>query len=838
MLTIRSRIFNLLKARSGFQFLLILPFVALVAGSPRPRFFDLDTDMPAGPPADWARGVPVQTPVFPPVRTQSRAPVASGPAVDTLVELRIPTKVTDLRSLKSLSLSESITIDVTGHIPWTDPGRYGNGAGGGQRAVPIEEWERVYWVGLVPLLRVLLHPEQCPRPEVTAHLIEVGDAALPAARAGLSEGALRDICSEVVGAVGTPPPANVKYLEGSSPYEKMLFRFVASELLAKNPYDPQGNFGRRLEMLGDEVVPYVLAYLNHEHATLRRNAVSALALFRTRGLDERILQIALTSTDGVVRMRTLGLLTRASLDSAQIKQLCAALEKEKNTTFIARYIHTLGELRDPVAVPYILNFAKKFQGNGDMLPGCLAALARIGAGGPKGEVPAFALQIYKKATTSPSAWNVTLRSAEEADTPDPPNGRTILIRQLAIVTLIKTASPDAERERELIQLASPGFVDLDPKARAIRSSPWGARSSELGSVAPYLQFDFLEALAKLGGAANDALETVARRATSSTIARAYAMRLMPEKARTILAKEWIDIKNNAPVELATAALEALDQSSAEEFNKYADDLLLMTRFGNEIFPLSMLAPRAAALTALRLLAIRRATPADRIAKFIQSLRPRKSVVAEAVIKIKERVSAAVDVAAGGAAEAKIHDTSIEFVEFIGTWATFYELSNPGWRQVGLNLMRDALKRLAAKPKDKQLKASTLEMLTNYFTGPILNNNPDMRAKNDVITPLDDAIILMSGRTNDPAVLESLKSALQVDGFAHLPAALAALAQMRARSAAKLILPFLLHEDGFVRLNAYRALRAITGQDYFADWIAGASMDFAKASLQYQQWIEK
>lgn len=831
----RIRVISLMKRSSGFCLFLPLLFVT----SPRP-VFDLDTDVPVGPPADWARGAPVQTPIFPSVRTQARfrSPTASGPAVDTAVEPRTPTVATDIRSLKSLSLNEIVTVDVVSHIPWTDPGgKYATGSpGGGGRAKSIQEWERVYWVGLVPLLRVLLHPEQVPRIEATAHLIELGDAALPAARAGLSEGALRDICSEVGGTVGTPPSGNIKYLEGSSPYEKMMFRFVANELAAANPYDPQGNFGRKLEMIGDEVVPYILAYTSHEHATIRRNAVSALALLRARGIAEHLLQLALSSSDAVVRMRAFGLLTSADLSSAQILQICAALDKEKNLTFAARYIQTLGELRDPAAVPSILQIAKKNASNEDLLPSCLVALARIGSPGANGEVSNFAQQIYKKTKSTPGAFAVKGRSMEHvADAADPENGRTLLIGQLALIVLAKTTSLDAARQKELLDLSSFEIMNANKRNAGPRRFMWGARSSELGGVAPYLQFDYLETIARSPASENLLLE-IARRDTNSTITRSYAMRLLPDAARLALAREWMESKAIVPPELRIAALDALDAVNATDVQSLALEFLRITGI-DTILTMRLPAQRMAALRTLQLLSTRDAFPVDRVLNYVELLRPRKSLLADITKTTRESCKALVALAASGEKEYKWRDAAVRVIEDLyAQFEPYYIASDANWKQSALRFCLDSLKSVSGRKNDEKFKTSATDTLLSYFIGPlnmaIMEDGMSMKST----LPIEESIILMLGKVKDPRIPPVLQKAASTDGFAYVPAVCLALGQLRAKTAARGILPFLLHADPFTRLCAYRALKQITGQDYFADWIGGSVLEWGKASQQYEQWI--
>ena len=50
--------------------------------------------------------------------------------------------------------------------------------------------------------------------------------------------------------------------------------------------------------------------------------------------------------------------------------------------------------------------------------------------------------------------------------------------------------------------------------------------------------------------------------------------------------------------------------------------------------------------------------------------------------------------------------------------------------------------------------------------------------------------------------------------------------------------YLLDPDPFTRLCAWRSLRQLTGQNFFADWLYGERTAHARAAEQYFAWISR
>ncbi|MBI3819843.1 MAG: hypothetical protein HY286_14195 [Planctomycetes bacterium] len=828
----------------GIYCLLTIAAAAALAPAVAPRLFDLDVNIPAGPPTDWARGTPVLTPVYPPVRTPTRAAKpASAPSGETRVEPRATTQVTDLRSLRSVNLEEIVTVDVTSHIPWTDPGKSGytpGSPGGAARAIPIAEWENLYWVGLVPVLRVLLHPEQVPRAEAAAHMIELGDAALPAARAGLSEATVKDICNEVLNIVDASRIPPSVYPEGSTPEEKMLFRFTGEELLRTSPYNPAGNFCRKLEMLGPEMGPFVDYYTSFSCIPLRRNAVSALALFNGRMTGERLLQIVLSGGDAVTRMRALSLLANAPLSQDRVLQFCAYLENEKSPPFVARGVQTLGELRDPAATPLIIKLTKKYLQDEDLLPCCVAALARIGSPGPAGEGSALAERILNMARTSPNRWSVRPKWIEQGgDAPDPHNGRSQIIGQLAAVAVARLAGASPELQKELFDWASPRS-DMNNSAapNAPLTGRWGARSSRLGEVAPYVQYEYLEWLARSSGDSAAVLESIANDSIDSPLMRAYALRLLPGSKRDALARKLLISGAAVPIEMRVAALQALDADDVTDIGQLADDFLYNMDFGRS----STRPPYnpSAVLLVLKILDSRNALPRGALFHFVQSLMPPKAVLPIVKEGIENSIIKLADLAASGAEEHVWRDAAVEFINDLRDkhGSIFERALGVEWRKAALQFLTSSLNSIISKKRDSNYKKTAKEAMVRYFSIALDVRQPTMDAMlGSAQASFVDTMILYLPKTKDSRSAPLLAELLAAGDFAHAPAACIALGRMRQKTSAKAVLPYLYHEDGFTRYCAYRALKQITGREYFADWIYGKSLDWAQAGAKYKECAE-
>ena len=58
------------------------------------------------------------------------------------------------------------------------------------------------------------------------------------------------------------------------------------------------------------------------------------------------------------------------------------------------------------------------------------------------------------------------------------------------------------------------------------------------------------------------------------------------------------------------------------------------------------------------------------------------------------------------------------------------------------------------------------------------------------------------------------------------------------SAARHLTSFLLDEDPFVRFCAYEALRHLTGQKFFVDWMYGELAQWTAGAQEYARWCRE
>lgn len=834
--------------RSCVIFAGVGPLILLLSASRAARF-DLDTDVPPGSPSGWTRGMPVITPAFPPVRTRARPATSGGPAVDTFVESRPVTKATDARLLRPVDLNQVVTIDVSGHIPWTDPGHYKPGTPGGSAAVlPIRDWERSYWTGLVPLLRLLLHPEQVSRTEVSAHLIEVGDVALPACRAALSQDVLRDVARDVITAVGSLPAPEVKFPAGASPHETCLQRLVGAELLKANPYDVVGRFGRKLELLGEQVVPVLLEFTKHPHSTLRRNAVCALGLFQHPETGERLAGLALESTDDVVRMRALAMMPRFSVSTQKIQQLARILSKEKDLVLCSRIIDTLGNMGDASAATEILQFARKNTQNGDVLPGCIAALGRLRSPGKDGEIIKFLTEISKK-SRSANAWPVHKKSNSDIpDKPDPENGRTLLIRQASLIALAQLLPPDQARYSELLDMAQMvGFGDPKARVKDMQFNLWGLRASDLGTVAPFSQFDWLDVASRMGGSAVPVLRYIADTDRYGKTIRSVAFRMLPLNVQIELASRWLapvaPAANVVPVDatLRIAAIEVLHAADAPEILESVRRVVRDAGLGGIETPQDPV-DRALVLVALRILEARNALDVNAMFEALNALMPVSDVRAQLFEFIQSRVALLCKVAVAPGSEQDRRDAAIECLNEVGSRAAAL-VKNLGvdWKKSHLPFLLDAMNSMASKPKDTKVRDATAAGLVQYLFQPLERTLKGRgNSLESGIVPLEEVMLVMFTKIRDPRLPSLFRKLLAAEGFEYAPAAMtAALSFTGPGQVAELgpvVIPYLYHDDAVTRYCAWRLLRRMTGADHFADWATGSAVEYAKVAAAYEREI--
>ncbi|MHC4608707.1 MAG: HEAT repeat domain-containing protein [Planctomycetota bacterium] len=106
----------------------------------------------------------------------------------------------------------------------------------------------------------------------------------------------------------------------------------------------------------------------------------------------------------------------------------------------------------------------------------------------------------------------------------------------------------------------------------------------------------------------------------------------------------------------------------------------------------------------------------------------------------------------------------------------------------------------------------------------------------VFPPLLEILTVECGRSGLPSAVPVLLGILkggQEEGRAE---ACLALGAFGGKEAVRALLDALTDNDGWVRFTAYRALRALSGQDFFCRWVFGSREAHGKAAKQYRDWF--
>ena len=296
------------RAPQALSLAALLALPALVAGARRP---DLDVSIPPGAATDWGRAFPAFTPSRGSLFATSPRPEAGGADAPDRSSSRPRKAELDVHIGSSFGLVRILTWDLQGHLSWIS-GQHDleplSGRTGREPDLP-RPGDALYWIGIAPLLRLMLHPELVSEAGTLAHLIEIGEPVLGVLSSVEREGQLRDAArlleEEILARRGSVAP-----LAGETPLDRMWSRFVFEELVRAPPYDPQDDFGAQLFVFGEELLPYVLRYTSSDDPFLRRNAVAALSRYRQRDAYVALVEHALTGEDPVVLARALAGLGR------------------------------------------------------------------------------------------------------------------------------------------------------------------------------------------------------------------------------------------------------------------------------------------------------------------------------------------------------------------------------------------------------------------------------------------------------------------------------------------------------------------------------------------------
>ena len=523
--------------------------LALGAGPP-PAAVDLEVAIPPGSPLDLGHSFPAVTP-------PRQALFARSPRLDR----RAPDRTTsrkkrvdlDVRITSAFGLVRILTWDIGGHVSWMNPRRLAtdrpSSGRSGLRPEPPRYGDALWWVSMAPLLRLMLHPHAVSRAETIAHLVELGDPVLPVLSIASQEASLRRPCATVRELVGARA-RQAFVLEGeaapveASARQLMLQRFVREECLRAEPYDPEGAFGERLFLFSEQLEPILWQATADRSRELRRNAVAALARYRTTSAMRALVEVAGSERDAVAVVRACAGLGRFDTP-LEYSPLVDRLALEREPALRVSLIGALGRARAKEAVPVLLRLGRNaFQGkDADLLLAVLAALARIA---PRSDEKALvflaevhdSLRLRHRIFPPPG-----VRSTHEPDNPDGPLMRSRMLEQLALLARSACEPGDEEHAARLLEVDVP-FA--------------------------YSNLLWLEALGRLGPAGVERLRAFVS-SDEDAIVRGHALTHLPLAERVPLAAELVAAGGDAS--LRVSALQVLVADAYVDLTKLCKALL-------------------------------------------------------------------------------------------------------------------------------------------------------------------------------------------------------------------------------------------------------------------------
>ncbi len=792
---------------------------------------DLDVGVPPGSPLTWGRSFPGVSPPREPLFPLSDRPnTRGGRSISAPVRSRL-----EVKSADSFTLVRILTWDLGAHLGWLGATPREPLSGRDSLRPPTAAFgEPLYWVSLAPLLRLLLHPAQVSRTGTIAHLVEIGDASLGAIDDAESESALRRACAEVRERVA-PRDARGAGWVGATPRERMLGRFVREELLRVEPYDPSAAFGARILLFADEVFPILRAWaLDPSSCDLQRNAVAALARYRTRDALDVLVQTAAQTDDPVVLLRCL-----AAIGGTEVRiETGALVERLKRTNDAVETVALLGALgatQDPDSLDAILPVARSAftSKNTDKLQEALIAIARLapyaGSDERRKDVERFLATTERALRQAPRAFQPPgPKPSTQPDRPDEGDALGRGLWQLATIAWTRLAPSDAERAAPL----------LDVFGVASRAAATASRAPFLTHVAPFAQPLYLETLGMVGGdRAVRILRDVARDTAHPSLS-AHALRWLPLAQRTELALEQLAVGGDSGMRVV--ALETL----LELAHKDAGALCRAALEECALDPRGAADDAAARFyyrSALKYLSrTKRLTPADCV-PLLALVRAADGAFGTLPLELEDEVARFVTAAGAGENSAVLRRIADELLDFVirNRMNVTIDAEN---RASARKYLLGQVDSAAAHRRDPgyltAVRRAVLAYLLGYDVAPADSN----RAQFAPPVSLEEEILLSLGRTRAPQAVELILQVLENKQNVHDAYACLALGMAGHASSASALAPFLLDADPFTRFAAYEALRHLVDVDRALDGRAAIDWMYAPAAERYAlaeevwQWL--
>lgn len=826
------------RGHAPLRALLVLAgFVCFAQAASAPGRMDLDVAMPPGSPLDWTRGIPTTpsrpgptVPITPsgaghevePSQGGSRT-VASGGDQGTL-QVRLPTTFSVLRIL---------TWDLPAHIPWigqNDQKEHTLTQAGDGASYPPVVSRPFFWITIAPLLRWMLHPAKVSHAELLAHLLELGEPALPALRAASEERSVRDDCAWLIAKIGNPPTSRPRHrTAGKTPYEKMLHAFAVEELVTGHPFDPDMTFARRLKLLGSPLIDVVADYTTDGHDFLRRNAVAMLGTYPDASALGPLMKVVEDSKDLVTRIRAITALGRRRYTPAT-PALAARLTSGVDEIEGVALMYALGWIGDERGVPAILRYASGRERDGDVVLAALAALARTPLREHVNRAEDWIAKVARLANGARWASESEVDPMLSPDVPDSKGARADLIAQLALLARIRVDPANRSLQSAILKLGG-RLRRTDEDVRRARAA---FRNDSLGEVEAFHQYVYVDVLQAMGDAGAAKLEQIARDATADPALRGYALQAMRGEARLELAERLAADRREQRV-VRIFAFEVLAQLSSRRAEPLAREFLGPFFAGRG--SIDDIEEQYLYLVCLQALGRSYHNDAKNLVAALERMGS-----ADADISPKDRealrslIDELVDRASRGEPMARLAKRVEELVDF-AILKRFHPNLVPARRTQLIQNVTNQLEQVrqggAAGGIQKEIGATAIE-------GNLLGRPQPTAWTGQVefrpVVPLMSTVVLELGRTRDPVAVLALARILRDAKHPYRAEAALALGSTGSRSAVTHLLAGLEDADGFVRMCAYEALKALTRQDHFADWWSGGQTERTAAVDAYRAWL--
>lgn len=293
--------------------------------------------------------------------------------------------------LDVFSYAKIITSDIVTHLDWMRKRQKELFTGGDPKEIytahgnksfdkyPPKIPKDVLWLALAGYLRHLLHPSNATLSDCVAYLVYLGDVSIEAGAWAQSEPSLKDLVNAIEKLVPDAPNTGPELKSGKNLYENMMLRLAWEDLATAYPFSFEQKFASRLELLGEDGIPFVIEATNSSHLFLKRNAT--LQLNRYVGEDpepsalKKIREIFLSEKDACVKVRALDGLVRAK-DNATVDNILKILDSE-DKLLQPNLIYAMGMIGDQKAVEPICKKLEKSMGDYDILVAGVQALGRL-----------------------------------------------------------------------------------------------------------------------------------------------------------------------------------------------------------------------------------------------------------------------------------------------------------------------------------------------------------------------------------------------------------------------------------------------------------------------------